>query len=397
MKRWVKWAVASIAVLALAGLVGRALLAKQAERAASAPTRALAPALDLTPGDVVQATSTDLVRTLPISGGLKAVESAVVKARVAAEVRDVAVREGDAVRAGQVLGHLDAVEFSLKLRQAEDQVAAAQSQLDLAQRALDNNQALMAQGFISQNALDTSAFTVAGAQATLRGAQSAAALARKSVADTEIRAPIAGIVSQRLVQPGERVPIDSKLIEIVDLSRIELEAALAPEEVGAVAVGARAQLQVDGLAQPVSARVARIAPSTQAGTRAVTVYLAVDPAPGLRQGLFARGSIELQRRNSLVLPLSAVRIDQARPYALAVADGLAQRRELTLGQRGDAAFGGATEAAVEVLGGVAAGDTVLRGNTGTLPAGTAVRLTGVPAAATGASAPGTSTGASGAP
>ena len=387
MKRWLKWTVAAVAVLALAGLVGRALLAKQAERAATASTRVPTSALDLLPGDVVQATRTDLVRILAISGGLKAVQSAVVKARVAAEVRAIAVREGDAVRAGQVLGQLDATEFNLKLRQAEDQVAAAQSQLDLAQRALDNNKALMAQGFISQNALDNSAFNTAGAQATLRGAQSAAALARKAVADTEIRAPIAGIVSQRLVQPGERVPVDSRLIEIVDLSRIELEAALAPEDVGSVAVGARAQLQVDGLAQPVSAQVARIAPSTQAGTRAVTVYLAVDPAPGLRQGLFARGNIELQRRNALVLPLSAVRIDQARPYALAIEAGLAQRRELTLGPRGDAVFGGATEAAVELLAGVAAGDTVLRGNTGTLPAGTAVRLAGAAKPAPGA-APG---------
>ena len=378
MKRWVKVSTAVLAVLVLGGLVGRAVVARKAEQARAAVP--LAPSvIELAAGDVVQVVKTDLVRTLAISGGLKAVNSAFVKAKVAAEVTAVKVREGDTVQAGQLLAQLDTTEFAWKLRQAEDQSAAAKAQLDAAQRTLDNNKALVDQGFISKNALDSSAFGAAGAQASLRAAQAAAELARKAVADAEIRAPIGGQVSQRLVQPGERVPVDAKLIEIVDLSRIELEAALAPDDVGAVTVGARAQLQVDGLAQPVAARVARINPSTQAGTRAVMVYLALDPVPGLRQGLFARGVIDLQRQPALVLPLSAVRIEQARPYVLLVADGKTQRREVTLGRRGDAVFGTATESAVEVLDGVTAGQTVLRGSASTVGSGMAVRLAGTPA------------------
>ena len=378
MKRWVKVSTAVLAVLVLGGLVGRAVVARKAEQARAAVP--LAPSvIELAAGDVVQVVKTDLVRTLAISGGLKAVNSAFVKAKVAAEVTAVKVREGDTVQAGQLLAQLDTTEFAWKLRQAEDQSAAAKAQLDAAQRTLDNNKALVDQGFISKNALDSSAFGAAGAQASLRAAQAAAELARKAVADAEIRAPIGGQVSQRLVQPGERVPVDAKLIEIVDLSRIELEAALAPDDVGAVTVGARAQLQVDGLAQPVAARVARSNPSTQAGTRAVMVYLALDPVPGLRQGLFARGVIDLQRQPALVLPLSAVRIEQARPYVLLVADGKTQRREVTLGRRGDAGFGSATESAVEVLDGVTAGQTVLRGSASTVGTGMAVRLAGTPA------------------
>ena len=378
MKRWVKITAATAAVLLLGALVGRALMARKAEQAKAAMPIA-ASVIELAPGDVVVAVQAELVRTLAISGGLKAVNSAVVKAKVAAEVKDIAVREGDTVQAGQLLARLDPTEFAWKLRQAEDQANAAKAQLDSAQRTLENNRALVAQGFISKNALDNATFSSAGAQASLRAAQAAAELARKSVADTEIRAPISGLISQRLVQPGERVPIDGKLLEIVDLSRIELEAALAPEEVGAVALGARAQLQVDGLAAPVSAKVVRINPSTQAGTRAVMAYLAVDPVPGLRQGLFARGAIELQRQTALVLPLSSVRIEQARPYVLAVADGKSQRREVSLGLRGDAVFAGVTEPAVQVLSGVSAGDTVLRGTAGTVGNGMAVRLAGAPA------------------
>lgn len=381
MKRWLKWVVAVLALLVLAAFVARAMMARKAEQAqVTAPARG-GLGIDLAPSDVLVVQPTELVRTLDISGGLKAVESAFIKARVAAEVKDISVREGDKVQAGQLLGRLDATEFEWRLKQAEQQAASAKSQLDIAERALANNKALVEQGFISTNALDNSVMSAAGARASLEATQAASELARKAVRDTEIRAPLAGIVSQRLVQPGERVPLDAKLIEIVDLSRIELEAAVSPEDVGSVAVGSPARLQVDGLAQPVPARVVRINPSTQAGTRAVLVYLAVDPVPGLRQGLFARGVIELQRKSALAVPASAVRVDQARPYVLVVADGKAVQRAVTPGLRGNAVFGAGPESAIEIVAGLAAGDTVLGGTVGAIRGGTPVQLAGAAKAA----------------
>ena len=374
-RRLLKWLLPLLAVLLLGGLVARTMLARKAEQAqiAASVTRA-APAIELAPGDVATAVQAELTRTLDISGSLKAVQSALVKARVAAEVHDIAVREGDRVRAGQLLGHLDATEYVWKLRQAEHQAASAQSQLDIAERTSKNNQALVDQGFISKNALDTSVSSADAARAALQAARAAAELTKKAVRDTEIRAPIDGLVSQRLVQPGERVAVDAKLLEIVDLAQIELEAAVAPEDVGAVTLGNAARLQVDGLAEPVPARVARINPSTQAGTRAVMVYLAVDARPGLRQGLFARGSIELARHSALVLPAGAVRVDQARPYVLAVVDGKARQRPVTLGARGDARLGAMLENVVEITAGLKPGDMVLRASVGNLRDGTPVHL-----------------------
>ena len=379
MRRWLRWGVALVACGVVAAFAVRAIVLRKAEQAQlGAPAAALA-AIDLDAGDLLVLQPGELVRAVDVSGGLKAYDSAIVKARVAAEVREITVREGDAVKAGQLLGRLDATEFEWRLRQAEQQAASAQSQLDIAERALANNRALVEQGFISKNALDTSVMSAAGARASLEAARAAAELARKSLADTQIRAPLSGLVSQRYVQPGERVALDARLIEIVDLSRLELEAAVSPEDITSVRVGSPARLQVEGIAAPVQARVVRINPSTQAGTRAVPVYLAVDPQPGLRQGLFARGVIELERRPGLVLPASALRIDQARPYVLVAAGGKAVQRTVEPGTRGWASFGGgAPEPAIAIVSGVAAGDVVLRGSVGTLRDGTPLQL---PAAA----------------
>jgi RND family efflux transporter MFP subunit len=346
--------------------------------------------IELRSADVTRAATVELSRTLPLSGGLKAVNSAVVKARVAAEVKSLTVREGDVVKAGQVIGQLDTTEFEWRVRQAEQTAVSARTQLDIARRALENNRALVAQGFISPTGLETSISNEAGAQAAYQAAMAATELARKSRTDAVLVAPIAGVVSQRLVQPGERVPVDARLVEIVDLSRLELEAAVAPEDVGGVQVGQTARLSVDGLAEPARATVVRINPSTQAGTRAVMVYLALQPQAGLRQGLFGRGSIELERRATLVVPVSAVRVDQALPYVLAVVDGKVARRPVELGARGEARIEGTLDSAVEVTRGIAEGTTLLRGTAGALRDGAAVKVLAAPA---GGGAPGASSSA----
>ncbi len=386
MKRWIKW---SAALLVLAGIavVAVGVIKKRQLAAVAAATPASAPlAIDLGPADVVVTRVQPLTRTLAVSGGLRAVTSAVVKTKVASEIKSLTVREGDTVKAGQVIGQLDITEFEFRVKQAEQTAVAARTQLDIAKRALTNNRALVEQGFISPTGLETSVSTEAGAQASYQAAIAAAELARKARADSMLVAPISGIVSQRLAQPGERVGVDTRVIEIVDLSRIELEAAVAPEDVGSVQIGQIARLNVDGLSEAATAKVVRINPSTQAGTRAVMVYMALQPQPGLRQGLFARGSIELQKKDALVAPLSAVRVDQARPYVLAIQAGKALQRTVELGARGEAQIEGRVEPAVELTSGAAAGDTLLRASAGALRAGTAVKVTAPASAASVAAA-----------
>ncbi len=377
---------AVLLALLIAGLLGaRAWTARQPAAAAAAASAAASaasaavPTLELAAADVLVLQRQPLARGLDISGSLKAVNSAFVKARVAAEIKTLTVREGDSVRAGQVLGQLDATEFDWRLRQADSQAAAARAQLEIAQRQLTNNKALVAQGFISPTALETSASSEMGAQATLQAALAAVELARKSRSDAVLTAPISGLVAQRLAQPGERVAVDARILEIVDLSRMELEAAIAPQDLASLQVGARARLLLDGSDQPVPATVVRINPSALAGSRTVTAYLALAPGPALRNGLFARGWIGLDQRTALALPLSAVRTDQAQPYAVRIRNGRAEQRPLTLGLRGQTAG----RDMVEILAGLDEGDLVLAASAGLVPTGVRLKV-GAAAAPTSA-------------
>jgi hypothetical protein len=114
----------------------------------------------------------------------------------------------------------------------------------------------------------------------------------------------------------------------------------------------------------------------------VLVYLALDAQPGLRQGLFARGTIALRGQSVLAAPVSAVRVDQASPYVLALVDGRIVQRPVTLGVRGETLVDGRAEAVVQLLSGVAEGATLVRGSVGAVRDGTPARLTGAAAVAT---------------
>ena len=368
------------ALLIAGALGGWKILQNRPDTAAPAPAAAASAAgalaaLDLRPDDLVAVRTATLTRTVAVSGSLRAVSTAVVKAKVAGELRQLGPREGETVRAGQVVGEIDPVEADLRLKQAEQQAESARAQLDIARRQLDNHRALVEQGFISTTALDTALANHRAAQSALQSAQAGIELAKKARADTLLKAPIGGQVAQRLAQPGERVAVDARVLEIVDLSRLELEAALPAAEAGALQPGALAQLAIEGLDAPVGARVARLNPATQAGTRAVLAYLSVEAAPGLRAGLFARGTVALDSRRVPVLPVSAVRIDEPRPYVVVLDGGVLRRREVQPGLRGQADGADAVE-----VGGLPDGTRVLRGSLGTVRDGTPARLA-TPAAA----------------
>jgi RND family efflux transporter MFP subunit len=377
MKLPVKWIVGGVVAALLAVGILRTLSSREAAKQALEAQQAsqkLQASVELGAADVLKARSVELSQVLPISGTLKAVNSAFVKAKVAGELQGLAVREGDFVKAGQVIGRIDTTEYQARVRQAQQQAESARAQVDIAQRGLDNNQSLVAQGFISKSALDTSLNNLAAAQANFKAAQAGADIATKSLEDTVLRAPLGGQIAQRLVQNGERLAIDARVVEIVDLSTLELEAALAAGDSVKVKPGQVAQLFVEGLSQPVQAKVARINPSMVAGSRSVLVYLAVAATPGLRQGLFAQGALRTGQITALALPQDAVRTDKPQPYVQYLVDGKVAHQTVTPGATGELQGAGMVE-----VKGLAEGAEVLVGAVGALREGTLVkRVAGKP-------------------
>ncbi len=292
--------------------------------------------IELSESDIAVAQTMTMSQGVLVTGTLKAVRTAMVKARVAGELVMMEVREGDAVKMGQIVARVDNTEYLARQRQSQQQAEAARAQVDVAQRQFDNNNALVNQGFISKTALDTSMANLNGAKASYQAALSALDVSTKALDDSVLKAPLNGFVSQRFVQPGERVAPEARIIEIVDLSQLELEATLTSAEAMNVKVGQIAKLNVEGTSQEVSARVLRINPSAQTGSRSVLVYLGLQSHPLLRQGVFVQGSLGTQKVQAVVVPLESVRSDKTKPYVQTLQDNQVVHLQVELGAKGEA-------------------------------------------------------------
>lgn len=370
-------------LLLLSGVALAVLIAGGArwasQRQAAAPVASGTPVtnlIELGAGDVVPVTPMEMVLGLPVSGTLKASQMAMVKARVAGELMDLVVREGDKVQAGQVIARIDPTEFQARERQAKQQADAAQAQVDIAQKQFDNNQALVAQGFISQTALQNSMATLNGAKATHMAAMAALDVTRKALEDTTIRSPISGQIAQRLAQPGERVALDGRVVEVVNLAQLELEVALPAADASLVRPGMTAQMKIEGLEDPVTAKVLRINPTAQSASRSVLVYLGLAGQESLRQGLFTEGTLGTRSIQALAVPLSSVRTDKPQPYVQVVEADRVRHVTVQPGTRTEKTLNNITLTWVEVQG-LSAGTPVLSASAGGVREGTQVKFTTV--------------------
>jgi RND family efflux transporter MFP subunit len=328
-----------ILVLALAGLTAlsfqKGWIGKRTTQSVAVKSNAPL-SIEMAEADIAIAQKMTMTQGLPVSGTLKAVRTAMVKARVAGELVMLDVREGDPVKMGQIVARVDSTEFLARQRQAQQQAEAARAQVEVAQRQFDNNNALVNQGFISKTALETSIANLNGAKATYQAALAALDVSTKALDDSVLKAPLNGFVSQRFAQPGERVAPEARIIEIVDLAQFELEATITSAEAMNVKLGQIAKLIVEGTSQEISASVLRINPSTQTGSRSVLVYLGLQSHPLLRQGVFVQGSLGTQKVEAIVVPLESVRSDKTKPYVQTLQDDKVIHLQVELGAKGEA-------------------------------------------------------------
>ncbi|SPD44084.1 RND family efflux transporter, MFP subunit [Cupriavidus taiwanensis] len=238
--------------------------------------------------DLVRVARQDLQLSLPLSGSLRALNQASVKAKVSGEVKQVLVREGEPVRAGQVIVRIDPTEYEARAAQARGQMLAARGQFENSRQTWERNRELVGKGFISQTAFDKYQSDLAVARANLDAAQGGLAVAQKALADTVVKAPLDGMVAARAVQPGEKVSPDTRLVDVVDLRVLELEAPIPMAEVARAAVGQPVALEVEGAGR-FAGKLVRINPAVSEGTRSIMVYVRVDmPTETARRHVRAR-------------------------------------------------------------------------------------------------------------
>lgn len=359
----------AVVLFAAVLVAGYAAVAQKPTAAVRTPASA---AVEFLPTDLYTVEPKTVERTLPLTGTLSPVTEATLKAKVAGELIQVSVREGEAVRPGQVLARIDQTEVRARVAAREADVEAARAQLVWAEKNRDMQRALLEKRFISQNAFDNINSNYEVAAAKLRAAQADLVVARKSLGDSVLVAPFAGVVAERFAKAGERIAVDAKVLSIVDLSRLQLEAAVPAAEIGKVRVGQKLEFRVDGFGErPFVGRIERINPTTVAGSRSINVYAVIDNADGvLRAGMFAQGAASLEQiAGALLIPGSAVREEAGKPFVYALGEGRIVRKPVRTGTADAAGF-------VQVLEGLQAGERIVRANLGALREGAAARVTG---------------------
>jgi len=334
-----RWIVGSIVLLAIAGVIGGSVAMRLAKKSDDGG-KAAPVTLEFASSDLTRVEARPLARWLPVSGALQPVRQATVKAKVSGDVKQVTVREGETVRAGQVLARIDTADLDAKLIERVGALESAKAQLAMAGKTRASNQMLLKQNFISQNAFDNSESTFQVAEGSVKSAEAQVQLARNALRDAVAVSPLTGLVGKRHVQPGEKVAFDSPLVTVVDLKDMELQAAVPAVDVPEVTVGMPVELVIDGFAERrFKGRVERINPATEPGTRSILVYVGIPNVDGeLRGGMFATGRIALAASAPVpTLPATALRVEAGQAYVWLLEDGKLAKRMVATGARDEAA------------------------------------------------------------
>lgn len=338
------------------------------------------PVHELSRRDIAVVEARPLALTLPLSGSLTPLAQATVKSKVSGVVLATTLQEGMNVSAGQVIARMDDAEARARVAQQGALLADANARMALAKKNQANSAALLQQKYIAQNAYDTTTNAVDLAQAAVDAARAQLDLARIALADTVIRAPLSGVVSKRHVQAGEKLSPDSPVFSIVDLQHLTLDAQVPASDIPRVKVGQEVQFRVDGFGErSFAGKVVRINPTTEAGSRAMLVYIGVDNPDGLlRAGMFAKGEVTTEKSAArALLPLTAIRKEKGEDVVYRIDGGKVVAQPVKLGLRNQ------DEGLVEALDGIQAGATVLALPLDGVKPGHRVKL---PATATAASA-----------
>lgn len=339
-------------------LVAFALVVSACAKKGDATTTAtVAPTQTIGPENIAVARTDTLRSGPPISGTLVAERDARIRSELAGAVQQTYVESGQRVDAGTVMARIDDAavrdaEMSAKSALTQALVAAEQ-----AARELQRAKTLLAAGAIAERDVEAAERGNLIAQSALADVKARLASAEKSMRNTVIRAPFAGVVSEKTVSPGDIVSPGTALFTVIDPRSLRLEASVPTSALSDVRVGAPVTFTVNGFEdRTLLGRITRVSPTVDPQTKQVRLMASVPNAKGLLvAGLFVEGRVAAEKRVGVMVPEQAIDQTAMRPYVVRLKGGKVERIDVELGVRDEAA------SAFEVRSGIASGDTVLLG------------------------------------
>ncbi|SEL63508.1 RND family efflux transporter, MFP subunit [Roseateles sp. YR242] len=348
------WWLGGVAVVVLAA--GGAAVYATSKQSAPAPKKESSkPALEFQASEVVKPFVATMPGVIEFSGPLVAPNTVIVRSKASGSLVNLSVGEGSRVKAGQSLGQLDLEELRHKVAERSAGVESARAQYEQSQRQYTANQGLATQNFIAPTALDNSRAALDSARGQLMSAQAQLGTSEVLLKQAALVSPIDGIVYKRHAVPGEKVAAEQQVLTIVDLTRLELAGLVGTHEVSKLKPGMIVKMQVEGFDAPVEARIARIAPAAEPGTRSIGVTLTLDnPGERFRAGQYAVARVEMpDDKQRMTVPITAVGTVSGQEHVWVIDKGNLVRRIVTTGRRD------AREGRIEVLAGLTAQTQVL--------------------------------------
>ena len=350
----------AVGILALAGCKGE-------ENASATP--AAEPLVTVGPENIAVVELAELRSGPAVSGSLEPLQSATVRAEVGGAVLRTHAEAGERVKRGAMLATLDDIAVRDAFLSARSGVRSAESALELARRNAERARRLSEAGAIAERDLESARLAQTNAEGTLADARARLASAGAQLEDTRVRAPFDGVVSERQVDAGDGVQVGAALFTIVDPRRLRLEASVPAAQLGRLRVDTPVEFTVSGMDRRVTGKIERVNPVVDPTTRQVRIYVAIPNSDQtLAAGLFAEGRVATDTKRAVAVPVTAVDSRGTTPTLHLLRQGRVAEVPVRLGVRDEAAE------LVEVLAGVAAGDTVLLGSAQGVTAGSRIQV-----------------------
>ena len=313
------------------------------------------------------------------TGTVEATTRTVLSSQITGTIRQITVETGDRVAAGQTLVVLNANELSSAQAQAEasqreaidglpeleSAIEASQAQLKLAEITQQRLAGLLAKRSVTQQEMDEADTRLRQARATLAAAQARRRQADARVSQsqqavksaqtlsgyTTIRAPFAGVITEKQAQLGMLASPGAPLLTVENTGAYRIQAAVEESRAGQLRLGQPIRVIFEDGASAIETRISEIAPAMDAATRTVTIKAALPPSPNQRSGRFAKVEWPLASQSTLTVPVDAVRTQGQLQMVLVVENTFARTRMVTLGEIQDGRY--------RVLSGLNAGETIV--------------------------------------